>query len=131
MSINRRTALGVATATGVGALSACGGSEQQPRDPGGEDGELHLPTSDVPEGGGVIRERIVVTQPKPGTFEAFDATCPHQGCAVDEVTEKAIVCPCHGSEFDLTDGSVTHGPAEKGLTRMKATVKGDEVVVKS
>ncbi|WP_068250763.1 Rieske (2Fe-2S) protein [Janibacter corallicola] len=129
MSINRRTALGAVTATGAGALSACGGEEQQPREPGGKDGELRLPTSDVPEGGGVVRERVVVTQPRSGTFEAFDATCPHQGCAVDEVTEKAIVCPCHGSEFDPTDGSVTHGPAEKGLTRMKATVKGDEVVV--
>ncbi len=130
MSINRRTALGAATATGLGALTACGGEEEaQTREPGGEDGQLTVATGDVPEGGGIVQERIVVTQPKAGEFHGFDATCPHQGCAVNEVTAEKIICPCHGSTFDPSDGSVIQGPAESGLTKMKATVEGEKVTV--
>lgn len=127
MTIKRRTALGAAaTIPGVTVLTACGGDEQG----GGSDGgPVRVPVADVPEGGGVVQGEVVVTQPEPGTYEAFDATCPHQGCAVNEVTEQEITCPCHGSTFDTADGEVVQGPATSGLTRMKATVEGDEVVV--
>ena len=53
--------------------------------------------ADVPVGGGVILtdRDVVVTQPVPGTFKAFSATCTHQGCAVNEVANGTINCPCH------------------------------------
>lgn len=126
MTIKRRTALGAAaTIPGVTVLTACGEEEQG----GGSAGPVRVPVADVPEGGGVVQGQVVVTQPEPGTYEAYDATCPHQGCAVNEVTEQEIICPCHGSAFDTADGAVVQGPATSGLTPKKATVEGDEVVV--
>jgi len=59
----------------------------------------------------------VVTQPVSGTFKAFSATCTHQGCAVSEVANGTINCPCHGSRFAVADGSVTAGPATTPLAR--------------
>ncbi|WP_435198638.1 Rieske (2Fe-2S) protein [Janibacter sp. GS2] len=129
MTTTRRDALGMATTAGVAAVSvtACGGGA----DDGGSGStqSVRVPVTDVPQGGGLIRDDVVITQPTDGEFKAFDARCPHQGCAVGEVTASAIVCPCHGSEFDPASGAMTQGPATEGLAARTATVEGDEIVV--
>ena len=87
--------------------------------------------ADVPVGGGVVLpgRDVVVTQPVPGTFKAFSATCTHQGCAVREVANGTINCPCHGSRFAVADGSVTAGPATTPLPEKTVAVQGDAVVL--
>ena len=45
----------------------------------------------------------------------FDLTCPHAGCKVEKKGNE-YVCPCHGSRFSVSDGSLLEGPATKGLT---------------
>lgn len=128
MTTSRRTVIGWTGAAGAAtALGACSGSDGTSGEETGEG--VRVPVADVPESGGLVQDRVVVTQPEAGTYAAFDVRCPHQGCAVDEVTTEGIVCPCHGSRFDLTDGSVLAGPATEGLTRRSATVDGADVVV--
>jgi len=87
--------------------------------------------ADVPVGGGVVlaAQGLVVTQPEAGSFKAFGATCTHQGCAVTEVKDGTINCPCHGSRFAIADGAPTAGPAKKPLPETAVTVQGDSVVV--
>src|SRR5262245_22288804 len=65
-------------------------------------------TSDVPVGGGKILadKKIVITQPKSGEFHGFSAVCTHAGCIVGTVSGGTINCPCHGSKFSTTNGSV-------------------------
>lgn len=65
-------------------------------------------TSEIPVGGGKIfkDEKVVVTQPKKNEFKAFSAVCTHQGCTVSKVVDGTIDCPCHGSKYRVTDGSV-------------------------
>jgi nitrite reductase/ring-hydroxylating ferredoxin subunit len=89
-----------------------------------------LATSAVPVGGGVVLadRGVVVTQPTAGTFAAFGTTCPHQGCAVNEVADGTINCPCHGSRFHL-DGSLARGPARRGLTPRAVRVEGGTLTV--
>lgn len=126
MTTTRREVLGAAGAAGAtAAMAGCGGGEEEPE--GGA--EVRVATGDVPEGGGTVTDGVVVTQPSAGEYKAFDAACPHQGCSVDEVTSSAIVCPCHGSEFDPSTGEETKGPATEGLTSRTATVEGDEIVI--
>lgn len=130
MTTTRRTAIGlVAAAGGAGTLAACGGDGGDAGGASGGGEAVTVSVAEVPEGGGVVRDRVVVTQPSAGEFKAFDATCPHQGCAVDTVTTEAIICPCHDSRFDPADGSVVQGPATEGLTAWTATVDGDVVSV--
>ncbi len=38
------------------------------------------------------------------------------------VAKGVIVCPCHNSEFSVTDGSVKKGPATQALAAAKITV---------
>jgi Rieske Fe-S protein len=87
--------------------------------------------SDVPVGGGVViaAQGVVVTQPAAGEFKAFSATCTHQGCAVNEVANGTINCPCHGSKFAVDDGAPTAGPAKKPLPEKSVTVQGSAVVL--
>jgi thiosulfate dehydrogenase [quinone] large subunit len=61
----------------------------------------------------------IVIQPKAGTFVAFDAVCPHAGCPVGyDATQKVLVCPCHGSQFNAATGAVEVGPAATGLKKL-------------
>jgi thiosulfate dehydrogenase (quinone) large subunit len=55
-----------------------------------------------------------------GEFVAYNAVCPHMGCTVGySAASKIIVCPCHGSEFEVSNGDVIQGPATRGLTKLK------------
>lgn len=85
-------------------------------------------TADVPVGSGVIVGEIVITQPAAGDYKGFSATCTHAGCTLNEVIDGTIVCPCHGSKFNL-DGSVANGPATKPLTSEAVSVQGDSIVL--
>jgi nitrite reductase/ring-hydroxylating ferredoxin subunit len=44
---------------------------------------------------------------------ALGDTCVHAGCSLAEgkLDGASIICPCHGSQYDLRDGSVINGPA--------------------
>lgn len=88
-------------------------------------------TADIPVGSGTVfaDQGVVVTQPTAGEFKAFGVVCPHQGCQVNEVTDGAISCPCHGSTFALTDGAPTGGPAKSPLETRQVTVTGGRVVL--
>ncbi|MFG2994427.1 Rieske (2Fe-2S) protein [Streptomyces sp. NPDC048257] len=141
----RRTVLtiGAAALTG-GAITACGGGSGEKASQGEPNaaatppaaaapatsdaaGQALTKKADVPVGGGKVfkEEKVVVTQPKAGTFKCFTAVCPHQGCLVNKVEDGSIDCPCHGSKFAIADGAVTKGPATKGLAEKKIKVAAD------
>ena len=86
-------------------------------------------TSEIPVGGGKIfkDEKVVVTQPKKGEFKAFSNICTHQGCQVTSVSGGTINCPCHGSKFNITDGSVANPPADQPLPEKQIKVTGDSI----
>ncbi|MFC1421388.1 Rieske (2Fe-2S) protein [Streptacidiphilus cavernicola] len=120
-------AAGVAGAAGV-ALAACSSGGGKPAASGPTD---IGPTSGVPVGGGTIYkdDKIVVTQPTAGQFKAFSAVCTHAGCLVDAVKDGTIQCPCHGSQFKISDGAVAQGPAASPLPARTVTVQNGKLVV--
>jgi Rieske Fe-S protein len=87
-------------------------------------------TSAVPIGGGMIlaEKKIVITQPRAGSFKAFTAVCTHQGCTVSTVSGGTINCPCHGSKFSVANGSVVGGPAPAPLAAVSIKVQGTSIV---
>jgi len=62
-----------------------------------------------------------------GEAIALLASCTHRGCQPEPVGDR-LVCPCHGSEFDL-GGSVLQGPADRPLTRYPVRREGDVYLV--
>ena len=83
----------------------------------------------VPGGTGDA-EQIVVTRTGAAAAAAASALCPHQGCSVNtyDVASARIVCPCHGSQFDVT-GRLLQGPARQRLTPYTAAVESTGVAV--
>src|SRR4051794_9225008 len=128
-STRRGMLLGVGLVGLAGTVSACGGSKDDSSDDSKGGGSSLGKTSDIPVGGGKIfkSEKVVVTQPKQGEFKAFTAVCTHRGCTVGSVSDGKIHCPCHGSAFNVSDGSVAHGPADKPLSSKSVTVKNGEL----
>ena len=91
-------------------------------------GTVLAAVAEVPEGGGVIKGDYVITQPAAGEFRAFSKVCTHQGCDVSKIDGGVIICPCHGSEFSINNGSPQNGPARQALPETKVKVDGDNVV---
>ena len=136
---SRRTVL-VATAGGVVAvplLAACGGGDTtaSPTSTATSDSATAGPlaqVSDIPVGGAVSAttaagDPIIIAQPTAGEVVAFSAICTHRGCTVAP-DDKRLLCPCHGSTYDLATGDNTAGPAPSPLAKVTVTVEGDEVV---
>jgi 3-phenylpropionate/trans-cinnamate dioxygenase ferredoxin subunit len=67
-----------------------------------------------------------------GAFHAFDDTCTHMACSLagGDLEETTVICPCHGSEFDVTSGAVLQGPAREPLATYKTRVEGDNLEIK-
>ncbi|BBH67037.1 iron-sulfur protein [Actinoplanes sp. OR16] len=109
------------TAAGSGDSGDSGG------DSGG--GEVVAAAADVTVGGGLITDKLVVTQPTEGTYKAFSKVCTHQGCEVSEIKDGQIICRCHNSFFSVKDGAPTSGPAQQPLAETKVELDGDNIVI--
>lgn len=138
-AIPRRAAVagaGALAVAGVAGVAACGnGGGGSGGGTGGdapETGTVLGKASDVQVGGGAVFEdaEVVVTQPSEGEFQGFSAVCTHQGCIVDKVEGGTINCACHGSKFNVADGSVAQGPASSPLPKQQVKVNSaGEIVV--
>ena len=63
---------------------------------------------------------------------AFDDLCTHEGCQLSAgiLTGTTLMCPCHGSQFDVASGAVLRGPAKRPLTTYDVREQGGEIEVR-
>lgn len=114
------------------ATSRCGGS---PTGPGGSLGSL-LPVLTATSASGALTLSVdagsplatvgsaaliqsssgnyLVARTAQTTFVALTAICTHQTCTITNFSGSLYVCPCHGSEYNLS-GQVVQGPAPQSL----------------
>jgi 3-phenylpropionate/trans-cinnamate dioxygenase ferredoxin component len=66
-----------------------------------------------------------------GEFVAFGDVCTHQQCSLAEgdLNDTTVICPCHGSEFDVRTGEVLAGPATEPEPSFEVAVEDGEVKV--
>ena len=123
-------------APGTGTMSsspAPRGSQggQQVRKKARPKGTVLGAAGDIPVGGGAVytAAKVVVTQPASGQYKAFSAVCTHVGCIVNKVTSGTIDCPCHGSQFKITNGAVVAGPAPSPLPARQIKIVNGQVIL--
>jgi Rieske Fe-S protein len=99
--------------------------------PGTGTGTVLAAAGDIPVGGGKVftAEKVVVTRPAADEYHAFSAVCTHVGCLVNQVANGTIDCPCHGSQFRITNGAVVTGPAMTPLPGKKIKIEAGQVVL--
>jgi nitrite reductase/ring-hydroxylating ferredoxin subunit/uncharacterized membrane protein len=92
------------------------GVNQTVFDPGPDEWTAVLPSGELRDG----EPRSVMAEGAPllllrrsdGIYAIHDR-CAHRGCLLSEgkIDDHAVTCPCHGSRFDLRDGTLLQGPA--------------------
>jgi nitrite reductase/ring-hydroxylating ferredoxin subunit/uncharacterized membrane protein len=99
------------------ALSRGVGPDQTVFDPGPDDWSAAADASQLPQGRPtrvIVEETPVLLLRAGDRILAVHDRCSHRGCSLSgrgEVDGEHIVCGCHGSMFDLRDGSIYRGPA--------------------
>jgi 3-phenylpropionate/trans-cinnamate dioxygenase ferredoxin subunit len=66
-----------------------------------------------------------------GKFYAFEDRCPHRGAKLSTglLSGNLVVCPLHGSQFDVTTGEKVYGPAHGPIKTYPVKVDGDDVLL--
>jgi len=83
----------------------------------GKPGTFTVPSSGDP---------AIVIELAPKDYVSYDTVCPHLGCTVQYApSADLMICPCHGSQFKVSDGAVISGPAPRGLTKLDV-VEGND-----
>lgn len=117
--------LGGAGATVLGAAGFLGGhlsfsrgvgADQTVFDPGSSEWTAAADALQLPEGRPtriVVGDTPVLLLRRGEETFAIHDRCSHRGCSLadGDVDGYEVRCVCHGSRFDLRDGSVRHGPA--------------------
>ncbi|MFD9907230.1 Rieske (2Fe-2S) protein [Streptomyces sp. NPDC059063] len=128
----RRTVLraaALAPAAGLG-LTACstddkGGSRSAPTEP------VDLGASDevaVGESKLYRDHNVVVSRITDDEYKAYSTICTHAQCPINKLQGSKLTCPCHGSQFDATNGKVLHEPAVAPLKELPVKVEKGKIV---
>src|SRR5438445_6568678 len=74
--------------------------------------------------------RIVLARTE-AEYVAFDDRCTHKGGSLADgaLVCGTVQCPWHGSQFDVSSGTVKQGPAEKKIKTYRAEPSGHQLKV--
>ena len=66
-----------------------------------------------------------------GRLYAIENTCSHRGGPLGEgkIEDDEVICPWHGSRFNLKTGAVLEPPARQGVKSFAVQVTADDVEV--
>lgn len=75
-------------------------------------------------------ERVVLANAG-GQIYALAELCTHAECPLSEgdLDGEELVCPCHGSRFDVKNGEVLSLPANEPLAVYNVKVEGSDVLI--
>jgi nitrite reductase/ring-hydroxylating ferredoxin subunit len=78
-----------------------------------------------------VRGTRIAVAKADGTFYAFDDTCTHMRCSLagGDLEGTTVICPCHGSEFDVRSGEVLRGPAREPVETYRTRTESGSLKV--
>jgi nitrite reductase/ring-hydroxylating ferredoxin subunit/uncharacterized membrane protein len=111
------------------------GPAQTVFDPGPTDWSAAADASQLPDGRPiqvVVGDTPVLLLRRGEEIFAIHDRCSHRGCSLAEGTVEGseVVCGCHGSRFDLRDGSLKGGPATSAQPAFQVRVADGRVEVR-
>lgn len=111
------------------------GVNQTAFDPGPDDWTLALADVDLSDGqlyAGRADDTPVLLVRRNGRTFAIHDRCSHRGCLLSEgeLNGDVVTCSCHGSQFDIRDGSLLRGPAATGQPVLECREAGGRIEVR-
>jgi glycine betaine catabolism B len=66
-----------------------------------------------------------------GNYYAIGDVCMHRGCQLSkgELEGETVICPCHGSTYDLKSGNFLKGPTKKGEPKYDLKVENGDITI--
>ncbi len=66
-----------------------------------------------------------------GNYYAIGDKCTHRGCQLSKgkLIGETVVCPCHGSTFDLKTANFVKGPTKKPEPAYELKVENNEILI--
>ncbi len=80
----------------------------------------------------VVAGRKIALANVDGEFFAIDDMCSHEACSLGTegfLDGSLIICGCHGSQFDMTNGKVLSLPAPTDVASYETKVENGDVLV--
>lgn len=105
--------------------------------PGPAQFTVALPENELPPGGvrgvEVDGAKILLGRTENGDICALSSVCTHMGGALEDGRREGdtIICPLHGSRFDLRTGKPVNGPAVFPQPRYETRVRNGRIEVKA
>src|SRR5512136_2735680 len=80
-----------------------------------------------------LKEKEVLVVNLNGELYCLDGRCSHAGAPLYEgdLEGEVLTCPWHYSQFNIRDGSVLRGPAEKPLHLYRTQIRNDQLFVET
>lgn len=66
-----------------------------------------------------------------GSYYAIGNVCTHRSCQLSKgkLQGETVVCPCHGSTFDLKTGNFVKGPTKKPEPTYELKVENNDILI--
>ena len=66
-----------------------------------------------------------------GNHYAIGNVCAHRGCQLSKgkLKGETVICPCHGSTFDLKTGNFVKGPTVKPEPTYELKVENNDIMI--
>lgn len=79
----------------------------------------------------VINNQKILLADVNGNYYAIGDVCTHRGCQLSKgkLEAETVICPCHGSVFDLKTGNFLKGPTKKAELKYELKVQGDDIMI--
>lgn len=77
----------------------------------------------------IEKTMVTLIRTKEDEVVAMEEHCSHRAGPLSEgaLVDGCIVCPWHGSRFDLATGAVVTGPAKRNLVLHSVEIRGAEI----
>lgn len=79
----------------------------------------------------IVKDQKVLLANVNGKYYAIGDKCMHRGCQLSkgELKGETVVCPCHGSTYDLKTGNFTKGPTKKPEPAYELKVENTDIMI--
>lgn len=67
-----------------------------------------------------FHDKVIIVK-NHSNLKIFSSSCTHLGCKITSEIDGNLVCPCHGSKFNI-NGVPTNGPAVEKLKELTYTI---------
>jgi nitrite reductase/ring-hydroxylating ferredoxin subunit len=81
--------------------------------------------------GVTINDKKILLANVNGNYYAIGDVCMHRGCQISKgkLQGETVVCPCHGSTYDLKTGNFVKGPTKKPEPTYELKVENNDIMI--